>query len=231
MRWWKYNSLFEWIPSDDVHVSLFCYCCVVYLCFCGELSLCRGSLSGFSCANANYSRYCEFFVFTYNYTGLSLWVCSKRTCWRGSYKTWTGMEYRIISLIMKWPRSCGTGLLIMTNIVITVGQWKNNDIWLRAWNSSWPLAIFRPIFPIWPSKSYSLGHIYCTFPMEKPLIVYSNVPTFKEWPTKFKSLFQTLLTLSTLPALVLSCDQTFPAQGVIALILNPLTEEGLAHTI
>ena len=28
--------------------------------------------------------------------------------------------------------------------------------------------------------------------MEKPLIVYSNVPTFKEWPTKFKLLFQAL---------------------------------------
>ena len=28
--------------------------------------------------------------------------------------------------------------------------------------------------------------------MEKPLIVYSNVPAFKEWPTKFKLLFQAL---------------------------------------
>ena len=41
-------------------MSLFCYCCVVYLCFCGELSLCGGSSSGFSRTNANYSRYCEF---------------------------------------------------------------------------------------------------------------------------------------------------------------------------
>ena len=114
MRWWNYNGLFEWIPCDDVHVSLFCYCCVVYFCFCGELSLCGGSSSGFSRANANYSHYCEFFVFMYNYTGLSLWVCSKRACWRGSYKTWTGMESGIIS-VRKWPRSCGTGLLIMTN--------------------------------------------------------------------------------------------------------------------
>ena len=62
----------------------------------------------------------------------------------------------------------------------------------RAWNSSRPLAIFRPIFPIWPSKSNLLGHIYCTFPMEKSLIVYRNVPAFKEWPTIFKFLFQAL---------------------------------------
>ena len=53
-------------------------------------------------------------------------------------------------------------------------------IW--AWNSSQPLAIFWPIFPIWPSKSNLLGQIYCTFPMGKPLIVYSNVLAFKEWP-------------------------------------------------
>ena len=29
--------------------------------------------------------------------------------------------------------------------------------------------------------------------MGKPLIVYSNVPAFKEWPTNFKLLFQALL--------------------------------------
>ena len=63
------------------------------------------------------------------------------------------------------------------------------------------------------------------------MIVYSNVPTFEEWPTKFKLLFQALLIPSTLPALVVSCDQTSSAQGVITFILNPLTEEGLAHTI
>ena len=40
-----------------------------------------------------------------------------------------------------------------------------------------------------------------------------------------------LLTPSTLSALVVSCDQTSPAQGVIAFSLNPLTEEGLTHTI
>ena len=62
----------------------------------------------------------------------------------------------------------------------------------RAWNSSQPLAIFRPIIPIWPSKSNLLGHIYCIFPMGTPLIVYSNVPAFKEWPTNFKLLFQAL---------------------------------------
>ena len=28
--------------------------------------------------------------------------------------------------------------------------------------------------------------------MEKPLIVYSNVPAFKKWPTNFKLLFQAL---------------------------------------
>ena len=48
--------------------------------------------------------------------------------------------------------------------------------------NSWPLAIFRPIFPIWLSKSNLLGQIYCTFPIEKLFIVYSNFPTFKEWP-------------------------------------------------
>ena len=63
----------------------------------------------------------------------------------------------------------------------------------RAWNSSRPLAIFRTIFPIWPSKSNLVGHIYCIFPMEKPLIVFSNVPAFKEWPTNFKLLFQALM--------------------------------------
>ena len=63
------------------------------------------------------------------------------------------------------------------------------DYYYRAWNSSRPLTIFRPIFPIWPSKSNFLGHMYCTFPMEKPLIVYNNVPAFKEWPINFKLLF------------------------------------------
>ena len=28
--------------------------------------------------------------------------------------------------------------------------------------------------------------------MRKPLIIYCNVPTFKEWPTNFKLLFQAL---------------------------------------
>ena len=55
-----------------------------------------------------------------------------------------------------------------------------------------PLAIFRPICPIWLRKSDLLGQIYCTFPMENPLIVYSNVPAFKEWLTNFKLLFQAL---------------------------------------
>ena len=76
------------------------------------------------------------------------------------------MESGIISL-MKWLRSYGTSLLIMTEIiVITVGRWKNNDIWLHS-----------------------------------------------------------------LPALLVLCDQTSPAHGVIAFILNPFTEEGLANTI
>ena len=70
--------------------------------------------------------------------------------------------------------------------------WQD-DMVGRAWNSSRPLAIFRPICPIWPSKSDLLGHIYCTFPMEKPLIIYCNVPAFKEWPTNFKLLFQALV--------------------------------------
>ena len=59
-------------------------------------------------------------------------------------------------------------------------------------HSSRPLAIFQSIFTIWPSKSNLLGQIYCTFPMGKPLIVYRNVPAFKEWPTNFKLLFQAL---------------------------------------
>ena len=72
------------------------------------------------------------------------------------------MESGIISL-MKWPRSYGAGLLIVTEIIaITVGQWKNNDIWLHP-----------------------------------------------------------------LPALIVLCGQTSPTQGVI---VNPLTEEGLAHS-
>ena len=50
----------------------------------------------------------------------------------------------------------------------------------RAWNTSCPLAIFRPILPIWPDKSNLLGQIYCTFPMEKPLIVHSNVPALRK---------------------------------------------------
>ena len=76
------------------------------------------------------------------------------------------MESGIISL-MKWPRSCGADLLIMTEIIIiAVGRWKNDDIWL--------------------------------------------IP---------------------LTALLVLCDQTSPKQGVIAFILNPLTKEGLAHTV
>ena len=61
----------------------------------------------------------------------------------------------------------------------------------RAWNSSRPLATFQPIFHIWLSKSNLLGQIYCTFPMGKPY--YCNVPTFKEWLTYFKLLFQALV--------------------------------------
>ena len=41
------------------------------------------------------------------------------------------------------------------------------------------MAIFWPIFPIWPSKSDLLGQIYCTFPMGKLLIVYCNVPALR----------------------------------------------------
>ena len=62
----------------------------------------------------------------------------------------------------------------------------------RAWNSSWPLAIFRPICPIWLSKSDLLRQMYCTFPMGKRLIIYFSVPAFKEWLTNFKLLFQAL---------------------------------------
>ena len=41
--------------------------------------------------------------------------------------------------------------------------------------------------------------------MEKPLIVYSDVPAFKEWPTNFKLLFQALHSSSVyLPSLLLS---------------------------
>ena len=57
--------------------------------------------------------------------------------------------------------------------------------------SHWPFS--DQFSPIRPSKSTLLGHLYCTFPMEKPLIIYSNVPAFKEWPTNFKLLFQALV--------------------------------------
>ena len=40
-----------------------------------------------------------------------------------------------------------------------------------------------------------LGHVYCTFPMGKPLIIYCNALAFKEWPTNFKLLFQALLSM------------------------------------
>ena len=33
--------------------------------------------------------------------------------------------------------------------------------------------------------------------MGKPLIVYCNVPAFKEWPTNFKLLFQALVTFGS----------------------------------
>ena len=62
----------------------------------------------------------------------------------------------------------------------------------RAWNNSRPLAIFRLIFTIRPSKSNLIGHIYCTLPMGKPLLVYTNVTAFKKWPTNFKLLLQVL---------------------------------------
>ena len=70
------------------------------------------------------------------------------------------MESGIVSL-MKWPRNWRHSLIMTDIIVITVGQWKNNDIWLHP-----------------------------------------------------------------LPALLVLCSHTSPAQGVI---VNPLTEEGLAH--
>ena len=69
---------------------------------------------------------------------------------------------------------------------------NTNIHYSRAWNNSQPLAIFQPIFTIWPSKSNLLGQIYCTIPMGKPLIVYRNVPAIKEWPTNFKLLFWAL---------------------------------------
>ena len=46
------------MPSDNAHMSLFC-CCVVYFWSCVELSLCGAFPSGFCCANANYSCYCD----------------------------------------------------------------------------------------------------------------------------------------------------------------------------
>ena len=36
------------------------------------------------------------------------------------------------------------------------------------------------ILPNWPSKSNVLGQSYCTFPIGKSLVVYSNAPAFKE---------------------------------------------------
>ena len=48
----------------------------------------------------------------------------------------------------------------------------------RVRNNSQPYCIghFQPILPFWPSKVSLLGQIYCTFPMEKPLVVCNNVP-------------------------------------------------------
>ena len=55
--------------------------------------------------------------------------------------------------------------------------------------SHWPFS--NQFSPFGRANPILLGQIYCTFPMEKPLIVYSNVPAFKEWSTNFK-LFQVL---------------------------------------
>ena len=64
----------------------------------------------------------------------------------------------------------------------------------RAWNSSrhWPFSDQFSLFG--RANSNLLGQICCIFPMGKPLISYSHVPAFKEWPTNFKLLFQALQT-------------------------------------
>ena len=87
-------------------------------------------------------------------------------------------------------------------------------VYKRPWGSgkqsSWPLAIFQPTFTIWLNKSNLLGQIYCTFPMEKPLIVYWNAPAFKECPTNFK-LFRALGKLLSCMAYINSACHTVVA--------------------
>ena len=62
-----------WInASDNAHVSLFCYFCVVYLWSCGELTLCGDFPSSFHCANTSYSRYHKIFLF---YTATQVYGC------------------------------------------------------------------------------------------------------------------------------------------------------------
>ena len=55
-------------------------------------------------------------------------------------------------------------LLHLESDRICLWYWSlNENVFNRAGICSWPLAIFRPIFPIWPSKSNLLDQIYCTF--------------------------------------------------------------------
>ena len=57
------------------------------------------------------------------------------------------------SMVTLWPFKANTSY---SNIIIINQNY-------RTWNSSLPLAIFRPVFPIWLSKSNLLGHIYLLY--------------------------------------------------------------------
>ena len=114
-------------------------------------------------------------------------------------------------------------LTIYNNVNILINGWPTSPSITynvyninRAWNSSQPLANFWPFFTIWLSKFNVLGQIYCTFLTGKPLIVYSNAPAFKEWPTNFKLLFQALHNIAmcnksifTLSHIVLYCSNKY----------------------
>jgi len=56
---------------------------------------------------------------------------------------------------------------------------------------SQPLAIFWPVLALGQAKFDSIGQLYCTFLMRKPMIVYNNnVSTFNKWPMNSNLYFQ-----------------------------------------
>ena len=108
-------------------------------------------LWGFLILKNYYVVYTQCIVITKNYTPI---------CWTGNLTEWC-------------MHTCSRVMLI-TYLYSHVQFVKFS----RAWNKSQPLAIFQPIFTIWPSKSNLLCQIYSAFPIGKPLTVYRNVPAF-----------------------------------------------------